>query len=345
MSHWEAHIVTRGGAQLVAVLPFTSLSLTRKLDDMGNATVAGINDQDGWAAIGAVTAWEHELVLWRDGSEVFAGPATDVDARTAEGWSTSARDLFQWFERRFVARDRTMSADLAQIFKRVADDAMAADNSPGVSVLATDCGVVGDRVYVAAEYGRAADALRELARTGVDWTFVGRQMLVGGEEVPTSPVATLIDSHVQAGSAQWAGLTVVNDVVTVGGATAATATTAAVDAPVGRATRPPSIAQRGLLQQRFDEPNILDLASANANAASRADLLASVDPTVTVTVTDEIADQFDVLVPGARVDVAFSDQLFPREIVGPFRLLESVTDVGGDGERLTLTLQPPGTPQ
>jgi hypothetical protein len=307
---YELHAIERGGGSVVAVLPYTQLAWGRILDEMSEATVVvptvGGYDCEGCRALRDVNEWEHELRVLRDGREVWVGPVVgsgpaEEGEATYETLHLFARDLWAWFERRILRADRTFSnSDLADIFAAYANLALAEDNGMGINVVTQDTGILGTRSISAADPTRAADELRELARDGVDFTFLNRQLLVGNVEIPTDPVAILGDSHVAEVLILGAGLSTATRVYVRGGVDFEAAGFDRT-APLGVAGGVD--ARLGLLEILEDEPAILDAASARVAAETRLDLLRQPPRLVEARLLPEAPVDLARLAPGARVDV------------------------------------------
>lgn len=341
----SVRIVGRGGGDLVDIPPIESLTFTRRLDEQSTCTIRIPAGSKFTAA-----EWRHELEV-RDnwGRVVWAGPVVDVEDGYDDPSVVQARDLSCWFDRRFVYRDRTYTQDdLAQIFAQLARDALEPDPSPNISIVTRECGVLGDRVYAAATYEYAGDKLRELARTGVDYTAIGRRLLIGGA-VTDSGVWRLAAPMVAKAKRRRRGLHLADDVAVVGATVTTPATDdteATVHTATGRSADPVVIADRGLLQARFNETDIRDDGSAEANAVTRRELLADVVADVEVLL---VAGEFSLaeLVCGIEVDADIPADKFPeqsmRGVKGRRRLSTVSVTADARGMRTTVTLQPLGT--
>jgi hypothetical protein len=123
------------------------------------------------------------MELWRDSLLVWAGPVLNVVADPEAATATvTASDLSAWWEKRVLPTIVSRQLDLATIFDRYIAAAFAADD-PGIVVVTTPTGIVGDRTVDAADGKLLANELDELAKTGVDWTVANRVFYVGGTEV------------------------------------------------------------------------------------------------------------------------------------------------------------------
>lgn len=337
---YTAQIRTRGGGGvLFSKLPCTDGSWERVLDDTSTAGVnlAGLGRTSKcFAAIRDAEPMEYELAVARDGAVVWQGPLGSKNADGTKG-SYAARDVSAWWDRRVLPVDRVYTqTDLASVFEQLADDAMLEDPSPGISVSTTPTGVLGDRKYLAGQNLMAAPELRSLAKAGIDWTVIGRDVLAGGIVVPTAPIVLLQDSHlVGTPSVSKDGLAMANRVRVVGAGGGE-----GPDPIVGEARDEESIARYGLVDLVIRDDSIRDEASATAAAQSRLALVRVPVPLLTTVVLDSAAPVLvEDLVPGAIVGCAFASSGI--EVAGEFRLKKVAVGFKGQGETVTLTLQPP----
>jgi hypothetical protein len=320
---------------------FSSLQYGRRLDDITSATVTvgapGLSDEACCECLSMFNPWQHEVVIFRDGALVWAGPITEpVFERNKV--TIVARDLFEWFERRVLRRDHTGTKDLATFFSEYAQDALDQDNSMNITISPSPTGIVGTREVLAALYRRAADELRELARTGLDFTAVGRNIRCGGEEVPTPPLIALTEDIFDEAKLTLAGLSMGTDMIVLGGNGSATNTPFAAE--VGGLDD-----RLGLVTLTFNEPGILDNQSALAAARTRHDMFKYPPPYLTGRILGRAPIRFGDLIPGVRMD--WNGDIGCRDTSGSFRLLAIDVTVdastGGVTERIVPTLVPLGT--
>lgn len=333
---YQLFLQTQGGGQRLALIPFNDLTYGRRLDEISDArVVAGVDKTDCDPALRTIEPWTHELSIWRDSEEVWIGPIVRAIYRQ-NSLEISARDMFTWFERRFLPVDRDMTDDLSVIAGQFIRDAMDQDSTPGIIAVPQLCGVEGHRKVFAATYRRAADEIREMARTGLDFTAVGRTIYFGGEEIITDPLMTLTDSSFEVSELDIDGLSAATEVIVLG----ENGTTSS--APVtGRAG---GVGIPGLLQQMYYEAAILDNSSAEDAAEGRLQLLSRPPLMPSGRLLEDAAILFQDLIPGASVDVAI--EVGVRQVVDTFRLLAvnvsvAVTD-SGTTESITVGLEPPG---
>lgn len=322
---WQVKVVEHGTGRLVAVPKFGPVRWQRRLDDLSSATTS-------WAASECerVRKWRHELELWRGRKLVWAGPIVTPKRSTGRPIEVTARDLGMRLERLFVGRDRDyVQEDLGLIFGQLATDALDQYPTIDLDVISYPTGTLGDRQYVYANYDRLADKLRELARTDVDYTFVGRQMIVGGSTIPGSPSWKLHDAMVADMSDVDDGLSQVNDAVVVGSKPNAAAATDPI--PTGAWADSLSIAQVGPLQVRYSEPDIRDSGSAVVAARNRVRFFGSLLPDLTIRLKE---GQYNVddLIPGASVRVDLTDAAIPYGEQGDYLLLTVDGAIDQNGE-------------
>lgn len=349
---WRAFITCRGGGELFEV-PYASLSMGRKVDDMTSAQVAidelSLNGatsavyQRCCGVLSELEPWQHELALWRDtdpDSASWVGPVIQPTwENSAEGnrsLSIGARDLFQWMERRLLDRNRKFVAtDLADIFYRYISDALHHDPTPNIDFAVSPTGILGDRSIDAFAFRRAADELRELARSGLDFTMVGRQMVIGGVEVPTANLGTLVNEHFRSLSLNIDGLQTETESTVVG------ARPNSANAPVYAKVGGVEI-DRGLVQVAVTESQIEDVASAQAAADSRYALLGTSPRWITGVLSSDAPIAFSDLIPGAVADLRLG--FLCREVVGDYRLQDvNVTADADKSEEIAVTFSSPGT--
>ena len=334
---WHAFIACRGGGE-VFPLPFTSLSMSRRVDDMSDAsltlTQTTLNSFDPseqercCGLLSVIESWEHELILFRDGNPASDDP-TWVGPITKMTWGVdsiniTARDLFQWFERRLLERDRTFTAtDLADVFHQYAVDALHRDPTPNIDLTNISAtGILGDREVQVTAGRRAADELRELARSGLDFTMLGRVMLAGGTEIPTADLGVLITEHFDGHQLDIDGLQTETESVVIG------SPADNVGGPI-RVSTGGVDADRGLVQGLANESTIKDTSSAQALANTRHSLL-RVSPRFFRAQLLPIAPMgFEDLIPGAVAQLRV--QLMCRTLEGNHRLMDVDVSVGNNG--------------
>lgn len=338
---YTAQVWNRGGTVLLYdELPVTNVAWARVLSDTSEASCnlvgIGLNPRCT-SAIRDTWPGQHELALNRNGAQVWMGPVTKCSSKFTTG-SFTARDLSFWWDHRNlpITREYTQ-ADISTIFNELALDSQL-EQPFGLEVEATPTGTLADRIYRAGNYLLAGPQLRELTKAGVDWTLVNREALVGGVVVPAAPIVFLEDDHIREapqvdrdGLSGWADRSITSGAG--GGET---------DNPiVGIAQNDDAIAVYGLSVETVNNDAIRDPESAAAASQSRVDLVGV--PAVIigdVTLSPSAPVLVEQLIPGALVSCAFASSGIP--VAGQFRIQKVSATGEGTGERIVLSLQPPG---
>lgn len=343
---YDVYILTRGGGQLVAAFPWTQLAWARVLDDTseGSATATGY-PASCCSDLSQVRPWQHELAIYRDGSLVWVGPIWEPKSPPPFTFSIAARDLTSWWDHRLIHNDLLydIPTDLATIFQDISDDAMAPDPSPGLTVATTPTGVTAVLDILAVQHAMAGPKLRDIANIGIDWTTVGRDVIAGGAEIPTSSIGTFYDDHFATPPTPRLDGSVQANAWLVRGSGGG----AAGDTIFGMATADPSIIDRdGLLESVDTVSTLQDNLSAQAAAQSRAALTSEVILVENCVLAPSAPFPIEVLIPGALCELALEQTCIP--VFGPYRLYKVEGDAqaggaSGTDETITLTFQPVGT--
>jgi len=335
--HPRAFIQSVGGTNPITELAVSNVSWGRRLDELSDGRVVLGETQDAAClpVLASLTPFSHELAIWRDSEEVWVGPVSEP-IYTLGGLTIPARDLFQWFERRLLPFDRVFTdVDLSVIAAAYIDDALSRDNTPAIATDVNLCGITGTRSVASTAFRRAADEIRELARTGLDFTVVRRRVIFGGIEIAVPNLPTLTADIFEVGEVRLAGLEMGNEITVFG------------SPPEGVTT--PIYGQAGgvdvpLVQQTYSEPSILDLASATSAAETRYALLRSAPLYVTGRLLESAPVSMADLIPGAHAK--FVQQVGFRSFDETMRLVAVDVDAtasdDGETETVRLTMQPLG---
>jgi hypothetical protein len=331
-SDLRVFLLTRGGRAVLAELNPTDGFFTRKLDETSDleltATVGGVLDQACCDDFTELYQWATEIAVVRDGRDAWVGPVTEIEFQYGLV-TVRASDMSAWWDRRFLPSSTFTNVDLATIFAAYHDQALAPDPSPNFTVTVTPSGVIGSRTVNAADAAYASDRMDELSTSAVDWTAYGRTILVGGQEIPATPSVTLLEEFFEA-----------PPIIQILGDEQATRVTVQGTGVSSTAQDDAYIAYYGLLERRFDEPDIRDQASCDAAASGRLEYLK--DPTYIKTPSDSAlkttaAVTLPELIPGIRVRVEARSTC--REIIRDFRLASVKVQFSG---KVSVTLQPLG---
>ena len=339
---WRVFVATRGGGQLLAELDYETLTLSHKLNDVSvcSVTVLAAKNEDCMPVLGDLEPFQHEIVAFRNyrpgDAPSWAGPVT-VPSWDPLNLNIGARDLFTWVERRTLPFTRIFTmTDLADIFGGYLADALVQDASPNITAFFLgEIGITGARTVTAASNTIAGDALRELSRSGVDFTCIGRTLRYGGKAAKTASTILYEPAvHQDPGGSTpkltKQGLNMATRVVVKA------AQDAALNQIVSTVGFPDDA--HGLISQVVSEPLILDRLSATHAAADRLAFLNPAPLYLTCQLTPQAPIRFDELIPGIRIDTAFPLGLTTAQ--GTFRLQAVDVTSGPAGEVVGLTLVP-----
>lgn len=328
-------VTTRTGTQNLGELPINALSWSRVQDDTSEATVTvpTVGRQECCDLLSRMRAWGCEIHLYRDGSEVWSGPLI-TGAHAPTQTVLTARDVLAWGDKRGnrTAVDYSVTgADLSEIAQAALSAAFLLDDPNLLRYLVVrDTGITGQRTYAAmAQY--VGDILRDLAGSGLDYTALGRSIVLSGEG-SLGRTSVLTEAHFLV------DLQVVED-----GLSAATNTTVVGQGVVGTGGAP---GPYGQLDYIVFESNIIDQASADAAAAL---LAAEGWPTpLYVTVPDgaRLAPDAPVtiadLVPGVYIPITVTNTC--RPVSTAMRLTKvGITFSPDGGESVAITTVPTAT--
>lgn len=343
---YSAYIVPRGGGPIFATVPWSKLAWARVLDDTSAASAT--SDKSDCNLVAGTLPWRHELSILRDGAQVWIGPVLSPSSPASTDhrqFQIDARDLSAWWDHRFIHNDYNYVAptDLAQIFQDFATDAMQPDNSPGLHVVTTPCGITGVMQVLASQHQIAGSQLRDLANTGIDWTVINRDVLAGGATVPVADLGTFRDEHfinlplVHTDGSVQTNLWIVRG--SGGGAAGDTIYAASADAAASLLD--------GLLESVDTVSTIQDYVSAKAAADSRVAITKAVTGVENAVLAATAPFAVASLIPGATCRLELHDTGTP--VSGRFRLqrvdctVDAVT-TGTPNEQISLIFQPIGTP-
>jgi hypothetical protein len=324
-----------GAVPVGTALEPTSVAWGRVLDDTSDAqAVVDLASPECCETLSSVRTWCNDMSLYRDGSLVWQGPVTEIEY-VGDQVTISAKDVTAWLARRVIhtAMDFTTAtgsgpADLASIAEALVRDAFAPDD-PGVLayLTVTLAGILGERAYDVNQ-GYTGDELRELARTGIDFTAIGHRILITGEG-SLARLATLDDEH-------FAGpLRIVEDGLA--------ATSRAIVIGEGIMAESGGVGPCGLIERLIKEDAIKDVDSAQSEADS---LVAAGTPTPLYLevpdgsqLTPDAPVGIEELVPGVTIPVASTQTC--RDVSAVLRLTKLAVTFGSGGEAVAVTLTAP----
>lgn len=344
---WTVELRCAGGGKLIARLPWSRLAFGYVLDDTSTASVTvERSSHDCWRRLSCIVAWEWELHIyrrrpgWPRPELAWCGPLMKPQYSPGS-IEVRARDLSAWFDVRLLLADREFTqVDLAAIFAQMAEDALRLDPTPNVRVRTHPTGIPGDRRIVAKTLTFAAEGMRELARNGLDWTQVGREVRAGNVEVPTSPLPPLLDWTMDVTGAD--GVDAPSEVFVVGGTGSGSGRTAD-EAPVAAARVEGS--RTPLVQEVHREDDVLDQFSCDAAAATRAEWYANDPVHVSGILSPKAPLDLADLVPGALAELHLDQRGRPVHGLHRLERVSASVSAAGDGitEQIEASFGPVGT--
>lgn len=333
VDQYKVYIADRGGAPHLsqAPLPVRVGRWSRILDDISDARVTldiGMAPEC-CGLLKDVRTWRHELVIYRDEERVWEGPITQITAGR-ETVILDARDVGVWMGRRVINGDLTLSGDLSQVGALLVDNAYNRDDPNVLTyVEVRDAGVDGARTYETRS-AYVLDALKELAKTAIDFTVIGRKIVIGGP-LTFGQLTQLTCDHFTG------DLAVIED-----GLAAATAAVVKGDGVVGTAGGEDGYF--GLIEAFAKDDAIKDQASADYAAEQ---LLSGANPPPLFiapgtgsSLTSTAPVCVEELVPGVLVPMRVDCTC--RQAQQMMRLVGLTVDWDTDGETVRPLLETPG---
>lgn len=362
--NYDVYFQARGGAYNVCRADgLTALSYNRTLNEASEATVSLAlrgQDESCCACIGSLNPWEHEIVIYRDGEEVWVGPIVnidiDLDALTA---NFQAKDLFAWTDKRWIELSNDDGYDveeveLSTVFEWILFHGYSKDpwnmtwsiGSTGIPMDRFYPGFDGETERWGGSYMMCGEELRQLAESGCDFTVVRRTLVGGDLQVnPPSQIPLLIDRHwTKLPTIKVVGTGMAEEVAVAGGGGGYYGY---YDEQIWIERPDDEFRERfGLLQyfktdDSLDDENTTDLPNAITQQAYGLRELKK-QPFTYVTggqLSMEAPVTFDTLIPGAVVNLALSQTC--RTVEDEYRLVS--VSVAFDGEEhISIELTPKG---
>ena len=189
----------RTGAEIVELSDYTDLTWDRRLDDISQAQVTLPANSSCCGKLANVYPWRHEIAISRDSDEVWVGPIRQIGDCTS-GMIIKATDVLGWLERRVIHNDHDWTVALlgaVQAAEELVIDGFAPDDPDVLKWLTTyGTGVIGGRSYLAnSKY--VYDALKDLAQGSLDFTTIGRRIVLMESGYELSRTTLLTCDHFQ----------------------------------------------------------------------------------------------------------------------------------------------------
>lgn len=334
---YRVMVAKRAAAHPFDEMDFSGLSFGRVLDDISSATITLDGDAECTALAGTLREWKHEVWIFRGDEQVWRGPVTPQPTYTETQVTLPAKDYFALFERRLLEYPLTITdTDLTYLFTFILRSATVRDPHPGLTLYPALSGILGSIAIDPAQRSKAADELRTLARSGVDFTVINNNLLLGSPEFPATPLTYLTSDVVS--NVSVTPLPTASEVTIIGANSGdagkpLVATVGGVDPDVG------------LVVEVDNESGATTQAAVDLAANSRYDFFAGEPMSVTVNLDAAAPVDFAQLVPGAKVRLDLDS--VARPVSGIFRLTK--VDVGvtvsdtESTETVAITCDPLGT--
>lgn len=337
-SGYGAVIFRRGGDHpTFSLRGLTALSWSRRLDAISTAQVQIAKMTAGptcCSELGQTQPWSHELGIFRDNQLMWQGPVQSI-VEDKDFVTVAAADVLAWMQVRLNRTDvEFIDTDIDQtdIAVYFINQAFAPDD-PHVTeyVVTVPTGATAQVQRKAAYTTTWFAALDELSKQDVDYTTVGRRILVGGDLSALSPRMALSDAAF------------VNNVeVIMDGANLATKFCASGQEGANLVCVGGVDPFYGLVERIVSADSITADYLARYNAQSEYNVHYPQPIVITVpsdaSLTDAAPIGIDQLVCGARIDVALTS--FCRDIAQPMRLSGMSAAWDGQFETVNVTLEP-----
>lgn len=335
--NYTAVVTPKDGFGNIGFLEPSSIKWARKLNDSSSAQVT-IDLAGGSAACcelaGSLRTWGHQIRLSRDETLVWEGPITHLDYGRDE-LVIDARDVSAWLARRVVKTilDFRGGADLSVIARALIEHGLERDDPNVLAYLQVELSnITGERYYDTVEPKYILDELNELARTGVDYTVIGRRIAVF-PELSTNTLTTLRQDDF------------LNELrVTEDGMAAATYAQVRGSGVTGQYGGESDF--YGLLERTAQEDNILDETTATLRAQAIVEAGSPVPLYITTAGQSRLACTAPVdinqLVPGVLVPLVLDVGEVCRAVSTTMRLVGVDVSVSATEENVSVDLTIPG---
>jgi hypothetical protein len=332
-------ITDRCAGSTLMEVEFSELKWGRVLDGISEAQVTVPAGCCGKLA--DIEPWRHELHIIRDGAEQWTGPiTTEPDCRS--GVTIVANDMLAWLGVRVVRKAICHDPDCGgtpatgpEIAERIIRDAIEPDDPCLLEYLKVVPGGLPQEREYKAYSAYAYDALTDLAKGGVDFTAVGRQIVVFPEAGTLGELALLTCDHFLGDvCATKDGGSLATRAVVTGKApdneTVVTGFAGGVDP------------YYGLVERLLNDDTIKTTAAANVQAQGliRNPVPLLIQPPRGNGLDPNAPVCMDELIPGVQMPVSLDCTC--RDVTQAMRLVKLDVTVNVDGEKVAPMLSPVG---
>lgn len=313
----------------------------RRLDDISEAEVTidltGDTNYTCCECLNEAEPWCHELHIWRDGEEVWVGPIQEIEYEY-NTVTVRAKDTFAWLGVRIPPININFvgtGTDLTNIAIFVINTAFASepDTCEPDNIYSQLAGAVYD--FFAPKFETTAiEILRQLSDAGLNFTALGKTMVIVGDSDNLTPLILLNDEHI------FGGITIRKDGTIMGNRyyvhfdgdggdpTISEAADFYCYGPIERLISPDGISNGA---------NAGDIGDTYVAAAGIAPRTIEMPPGAKL--SPDTPWTINEMVPGARVDVAVTK--FCLNLTQSFLLTAMSAEYDADGgESIGITLTP-----
>lgn len=343
MDRYSVEIVSRGGYSKLADLSewCEEIDYNRVMNETSQADVTIRKREGCHTALAWVDPWATELRIWRGDDMVWEGPIVEYE-EFQESVRITARDVTEWTKYRVMNRtiDHTILPGVlpTQIAQEVLEQAFEKDDPRVLQYMdIRECSCPNHIGYITRKIEVddddtpkiTAGEIRTLAGSFVDYTTIGRRIIVWPDNYYLSSVGTIMQRHLQGDgwSIRSRGADYGNHFIMQG------------DAVVGKFGGQDE--RYGLVEQLLRDETILDTTTAKKAAQTMHETRAA-RPARWLVLSDgtelspETPIELDRLVPGVRAIVDIGGD----EIAQPFRQNLRITRVSvgvdQDGESVRI---------
>lgn len=196
------------GVNCVLTPNVTNAHWDRRLDDVSEAevtcTFSGDSTYTCCECLGETEPWCHELHVWRDGEEVWVGPIQSIEYEHDQV-IVKAKDSLGWLGVRIPPVDIDFAdglTDLTDVALFLLDVAFAEDGPTYTcevdNVFSAPTGLTYE-IFFEGFNQTALEILRDLGDAGLDFTTLGRTIVLVGDSTSLTPLVLLNDEHIMGG--------------------------------------------------------------------------------------------------------------------------------------------------
>ena len=336
IDRYSVEITRRGGYGRLADLSewVESIDWNRVMDDRSTAEVVIRKRSGCHEPLSFVDPWATELRIWRDDEMVWEGPVTEYTEQDAFV-VINASDITEWMQYRRITStiDHEVLPGVAptEIAREIIEQAYAPDDPRVLEYVDIRSGgdLITRKIDVEDRTTYAEQELRALAGSFIDYTVVGRRIIVWPDNYYLSSVGTLMQRHLvgDGWSIRSRGEDYGSRFIMEG------------DAVTGIAG---GVSERyGLVEQPLRDDTILDTATATQAAQRVYDMRAARPPRWLIfSDGTQLAHDAPItmrqLVPGVRLVADISGEDIAQPFRQNMRLTRVSVGVDQDGEKVQI---------